>query len=243
MKSISISTLNVDFVLTYVKTVLSSFTIRSMETAPKTDIKPAASSLSGKSQYPVGYLYKHEMIDELMTGLLEALKLRGGKLQSVVLGDILDNCNLSPVTFAFYYSTVDSVIKELYKNIKEILTRINKTKEMYNEDAVINYLLGELSREETMLRILIIANDNSIWEENLKPIILYVAPEWKEFDDVTLRYVYRSFCSQFSSVLKLWGEKDFSTAYRMGFARVIGLWLEADTAIGKELIEIKDGNQ
>lgn len=170
-----------------------------------------------------------------MTGLLGGLMMHSGRLRDVTMGDVLESSQLSAETLGYFYKDVKSIVRELYKYIKDILVLVNNNKEKIYDDLVFQYLLRQLREEPTMLKILVISGEQAIWEENLSSIVLYVMKDWQRLSKEQQKYILSMFCGQFQSALKKWSESDFDRKYLEDCDKLLKAWLDADSKIAEEL--------
>lgn len=178
----------------------------------------------------------NDTLQQILHGLYKGIVLHHGKLEQVNREDILAGSTLSPAMLDQYFKGTDKIMSEVYNELLFIIAQIEKNMGRYIKDAVIIFLLENLSKQPMMLNILIALDDYHFWERSLRNVMCYLTTEpWWEVDEDTWEELYMMFCYEFQSILKWWSSLDFKYSEQKAVFIRIKSWLAADAAYAKFL--------
>lgn len=175
----------------------------------------------------------HLMQEQAIDGLLGALELRNGKLDAVSRNDILNATNMLPPTFDHYYRDASGIMKDVYKNLRGVFTKMEQDIVGLPEDEKLYFLFERLWRQKKSVKIILLIEDHDVWKNYMRNMFRGIAQSWEEFDDAQWAYLYGVFCGQFESVLKKWDTVGLKKEYIHECVRLTSIWIEADAMLGE----------
>lgn len=174
-----------------------------------------------------GELYG-QTFDQILTGLIAALKLRNGKIEQVSLSDIVENSTVSPITLEYYWKSPRAIMDEATHEIKILLQGVEERMDTLRPDSVIEFLLRSLAIRPLILDMLLITDNRRIWEKGLTPIVKRITKSWGLVDESVWNEVYPVFYTQFETVLKKWQTLGFPEDAIPQMAQLLQAWIRAD---------------
>ncbi len=173
----------------------------------------------------------NDTLQKVLKGFLNGLTLHHGKPDQVKREDILAGSDITPVTLDQYFKGTDQIMAEIYQELGKIVGQIEHNMARYKRDAVIRFLLANLSKQPLMLKILITLDDRHFWELHLRSIVIRLTvPYWWDDEDEVWDDTFEVFCFEFQLVLEWWSVSDFSGDLLESAFKRIKAWIAADSA-------------
>jgi len=193
---------------------------------PTQDTHPTSNNEGARIHKP-GELY-NETFNEVLSGLLYALKMHQGALDLVTLDEIIEGSSINPITLEHYYSSSKTIMYEVLSDLQAAIHTAEVESFGYEPKDAIQILLIRLAKYPLHLKVILATDNKNAWEKNLKSILKRIASDWHTEDDATWNEVFTVFCFQFHLVIKAWSRSDFDTQELPIMVRHVMAWIEGD---------------
>ena len=186
---------------------------------------PVAPSAEPGKDYP-----NHEMLDEILNGMLETLKRHDGLKLDVTLEEVFRHTsNVSREALAYYYKDPEQIIEEAGYLLKYQARTLAEEAEDFKAQSLLMVLMEGYHRQRVAVHIFLLLGDHQIWREVLKPLFPYLLNNWTELDSQTADYLYNVYSDQLASILTIWANIDFAEEYLPSCVMLALGWLELDS--------------
>ena len=173
-----------------------------------------------------GDLYR-ETFEQILKGLISGIKQHNGRLDQVTMGDILDNCDVNPITLDYYWKSPKSIMDEAIFEMKKIMQWIEQNIAGFAIDDAIQLMLRSLAVQPLLLEAVLISGNQRVWESGMKKIVQQLAE--RELDnEAGWTDIYPIFCAQLQSVLQKWQGLKLSDDEVPHITRLLQAWIAAD---------------
>lgn len=196
-------------------------------TTPKTD-DPRMPQMTGD-------LYR-ETFGQILKGLISGLKQHNGRLDQVTMGDILDNCDVNPITLDYYWKSPKAIMDEAIFEMKKIMQWIEQNMDGFDTEGTIQLMLRSLAVQPLLLETILISGNRRVWEGGMNKIVQQI-PGWELDHGAGWADIYPIFCAQLQSVLQKWQGLKFADDEVPRMARLLQAWIAAD----REYVRLTSG--
>lgn len=177
-------------------------------------------------------IFETEIFDKVVDGLYQALKVK--KIPTICISntDMYAFSDIEEDTFDYFYRNADCVLKDIQKTVCESIQNLASDNSINNESALYKMLFQRLGKQADRVKVLIALDCSYVWQKVLQPIKPVITRSWSGSPSDSIQYLFRSFASQFGSILEKWEEVDFSWDYLDDCVRLMTLWIDLDEIMG-----------
>ena len=182
-----------------------------------------------------GDLYR-ETFEQILKGLISGIKQHNGRLDQVTMGDILDNCDVNPITLDYYWKSPKAIMDEAIFEMKKIMQWIEQNMDGFDTEGAIQLMLRSLAVQPLLLETILISGNRRVWEGGMNKIVQQI-PGWELDHEAGWADIYPIFCAQLQSVLQKWQGLKFADDEAPRMARLLQAWIAAD----REYVRLTSG--
>ena len=195
---------------------------RNVEKSPETkSIQPTAKPI-----------FETEIFDKVVDGLYQALRIKKTPTICISNADMYAFSNIEEDTFDYFYKNADGVLKDIQKKVCESIQDLATVYPRNDETVLYKMLFQRLGEQPDRTRVLIALDGSYVWQQALEPLKPVITHSWIGSPVDIIQYLYRSFASQFGSILEKWEKVDFSRDFLDDCVRLMTLWIDLDEIMG-----------
>lgn len=177
-------------------------------------------------------IFETEIFDKVVDGLYQALRVKKTPTICISNADMYAFSNIEEDTFDYFYKNADGVLKDIQKKVCESIQDLATVYPRNNETVLYKMLFQRLGEQPDRVRVLIALDGSYVWQQALQPLKPVITHSWTGAPSDIVQYLFRSFSSQFGSILEKWEKVDFCRDYLDDCVRLMTLWIDLDEIMG-----------
>lgn len=188
-------------------------------------------SLTEKSEAPAfthpADLYS-KMFNDILSGLLIALKFHNGDIRKVTLEAIAEYSLVEAVTIRHYYKNVKAITDEVDYALSSLIGAAEQKISGLSPRETFMILLQSIQGDPLMIDIILQTDGAGFWKKHIKAFVHNATKSWDIEDESLWLEIYDVFCYQFQSAMTKWSENVYSNESLPVIVSRIEAWLDAD---------------
>ena len=190
------------------------------------DTTPTEKSEAPKFVHPADLYSK--MFNDILSGLLIALKFHNGDIKKVTLDAIAEYSLVEAGTIKHYYKNVKAITDEVDYALSSLISAAEHKITDLSPRETFMMLLQCIQDEPLMIDVILQTDGVRFWKKHIKAFVRNAAESWDIDDESLWLEVYDVFCYQFQSTMTKWSENVYSDESLPMIVSRIEAWLDAD---------------
>jgi hypothetical protein len=190
------------------------------------DTTPTEKSEAPKFVHPADLYSK--MFNDILSGLLIALKFHNGDIKKVTLEAIAEYSLVEAGTIKHYYKNVKAITDEVDYALSSLISAAEQKIFGLSSGEIFMTLLQSVQGDPLMIDVIIQTEGARFWKKHIKAFVRKATESWGIDDETLWLEVYDVFCYQFQSAMRKWSENVYSDESLPLIVSRIEAWLDAD---------------